>query len=71
MKRAIVVVILAVLGGLYLYSAFGPGRPGRARSQSNKIGSVRRVLHAVLGIVLLIGVLFLIYAAFLSSIPDD
>jgi hypothetical protein len=66
MRRIAIVAALAILGALYLYSAFAPDRS--RRRPSFKIGSVRRVLHGFLGVVLLLGVLFLIYAALLSSI---
>ena len=71
MKRAIVVVFMAALGALYLYSAFARDRSRRSRPLPFKIGSLRRVIHAFLGIVLLLGVLFLIYAAFLSLSAED
>jgi H+/Cl- antiporter ClcA len=71
MKRAIVILFLAALGVLYLYSAFGPNRPRRQRPVPFKIASVRRVIHAFLGIVLLLGVLLLIYGAFLSLTAED
>jgi hypothetical protein len=68
MRRAIIVVFLAALGALYLYSAFAPNRT--RRPLPFKIGSLRRALHAFLGAVLLLGVLLLIYA-FLSTIAED
>jgi hypothetical protein len=70
MRRVIIVVFLAVLGALYLRSAFAPNRPRRDRPVPFKIGSLRRVIHAVLGTVLLLGVLLIIYA-FLSTIAED
>jgi hypothetical protein len=70
MKRAILVVFLAALGALYLYSAFAPNRL-RRRPLPFKIGSLRRVIHAFIGIVLLLGVLLLIYGAFLSMTAED
>jgi Ni,Fe-hydrogenase I cytochrome b subunit len=71
MKRAVLVVFLAVLAGLYLYSAFARDRSRRYRKVPFKIGSVRRVLHAFLGIVLLLGVLLLLYGALLSTVAED
>ena len=70
MRRAVVVVLLAALGALYLYSAFAPNRRRRYGPLPSKIGSVRRVIHAILGIVLLLGVLLLMYGAFLSIAED-
>ena len=69
MKRAILIVFLAALGALFLRSAFVPDR--RNRPLPFKIGSLRRVLHAFLGIVLLLGVLLLMYGAFLSISAED
>jgi hypothetical protein len=69
MKRAILIVFLAALGALFLRSAFVPDR--RNRPLPYKIGSLRRVLHAFLGIVLLLGVLLLMYGAFLSISAED
>ena len=71
MKRVIVVVMLAVLGALYLYSAFAPNRTRRYRALPFAIGSVRRVVQAFLGIALLLGVLLLLYGAFLSTTAED
>ena len=71
MKRAVVVVLLAALGALYLYSAFSRDRPRRNGSLSFKIGSLRKVLQAGIGIALLLGVLLLIYGAFLSTTAED
>jgi len=70
MKRVIVVLILAALGVLYLYSAFAR-KPGRHRAVPFKIGSLRRMIHALIGIVLLLGVLLLMYGAFLSLTAED
>jgi hypothetical protein len=70
MTRAVVVAMLAVLGALYLYSAFAPDRPRRYFSQPFNIGWLRRSVHAFLGVVLLLGVLLLLYAAFTSIIED-
>ena len=69
MRRIAIVAMLAILAALYLYSAFARDRS--RRQLPLKIGSLRRVLHGVLGIVLLLGVLFLIYAALMSSLPED
>jgi hypothetical protein len=69
MRRVIVVIVLAVLGGLYLYSAFAPSR--RNRPVPFAISSLRKGLHAVLGVVLLLIVLFVIYGAFISTLPED
>ena len=69
MRRIAIVVALAILGALYLYSAFAPDRS--RGSPPFKIGSVRRLLHGFLGVVLLLGVLFLIYAALMSGLAED
>jgi hypothetical protein len=69
MRRAILIVFLAALGALFLRSAFAPDR--RNTSLPFKIGSLRRVLHGFLGIVLLLGVLLLMYGAFLSMSAED
>ena len=69
MRRAILIVFLAALGALFLYSAFFPDR--RNRPLPFKFGALRRVLHAFLGIVLLLGVLLLMYGAFLSISAED
>lgn len=71
MKRAVIVVLIGVLGALYLYSSFAPDRQRRHRPVPFKIGSLRRVIHAVLGIVLLLGMVLLMYGAFLSITAED
>ena len=70
MKRVIIVGFLAALGVLYLYSAFAR-QPHRRRPIPFKIGTARRVLHACLGVALLLGVLLLIYGALLSITAED
>ena len=70
MKRAILVVFLAALSALYLYSAFAR-QPSRRRALPFAIGKLRRVLHAGLGIALLLCVLLLVYGAFLSITAED
>jgi Ni,Fe-hydrogenase I cytochrome b subunit len=69
MRRVAIVAALAILGALYLYSAFARSRRGNT-SLPFKIGLLRRLLHGLLGVVLLLGVLFLIYAAVLSAVSD-
>ena len=71
MRRIIVVVFMAALGVLYLYSAFRPARSRRNRPLPYKIGSLRRVLHAFLGVVLLLVVMLLMYGAFLTLTAED
>lgn len=71
MKRALIVVLIGVLGALYLYSSFAPDRQRRDRPLPYKIGSLRKVIHAFLGIALLLGMILLIYGAFLSVTAED
>jgi len=71
MRRVIIVVFLAALGALYLYSAFHPDRPRRNRPLPYKIGSLRSALHGFLGVVILLLVLLLMYGAFLSLTAED
>jgi hypothetical protein len=71
MRRVAIVAMLAALGALYLYSAFARDRSRRQVSAAAKIGLLRRLLHGFLGVVLLLFVLFLIYAASMSILADD
>lgn len=71
MRRVAIVAILAVLGVLYLYSAFARDRSRRNSSLPSKIGWLRRLLHGFLGVVLLLLVLLLIYAALVSILGED
>ena len=71
MKRAVIIVLIGVLGALYLYSSFAPDRQRRNRPLPFAIGSLRKVIHAFLGIVLLLGMVLLMYGAFLSMTAED
>ena len=71
MKRVVVVVMLAVLGGLYLYSAFARGQSRRYRPLPFAVSSVRRVIQAFLGIALLLVVLLVVYGALLSISAEN
>ena len=71
MKRVLIVLALAVLSGLYLYSAFAPAAARRRLPLFSTIGVLRRVLHGVLGIVLFLIVLLVMYGAFVSTFGED
>lgn len=61
MKRVIIVGLIALLGALYLYSAFSRRRSGKPVLYG--IGTLRRLVDAVLGVILIVIVLSLVYAA--------
>ena len=69
MRRVAIVAALGVLSALYLYSAFARGRRGNA-SLPYKIGWLRRLLHGLLGVVLLLCFLLLVYAGVMSAVDD-
>ena len=69
MRRVAIVAAFGVLGALYLYSAFARSRRRNA-SLHSKIGWLRRLLHGLLGVVLLLCFLFLVYAGVMSAIDD-
>jgi len=69
MRRVAIVVALGVLGALYLYSAFARSRRGNGSLRS-KIGWLRRVLHGLLGVALLLCFLFLVYAGLMSAVEN-